>query len=121
MIPCNTSISLFEKYQKTQIIIGKYKGIILKRKGLAINEIQVKLFRAALKDLINFYKPHCITKKTYHRWSFSIPIELDGDHYTGINLIVEWHKDTARMLEYLVIDIKRKSWELNHLPPCLWE
>jgi hypothetical protein len=117
MIPEKESLMLFEEYAPLQTRFGKHLGILLKGDGLGTPEY-VPQFKDAINKLSAFYKPHMIKHSNYWRWSFAIPIEQDGDHHTGVNLVLEWHRNSN--VEYMTINIKRKIWERGHEPPCLW-
>lgn len=118
MIPERESLIVFEKYEKQQTQLGNHKGILLKNKQGNIQNCSSEI-KSAIKKLTPYYKPHTIKNQNYWRWSFAIPIEFDDNHYVGLNLVVEWHRNSG--IEYMTIETKRKTWEKGHLPPCLWD
>jgi len=122
MIPESTSLKIFEDYEPLQTHLGKHFGILLKGDGMG-EQKYVHIFRSSLKRLTEYYKPHIIKHSNYWRWSFAIPFEQDENKYVGINLIVEWHRNSphGREIEYLTIKSKRKTWGSGHLPPCFWK
>jgi hypothetical protein len=118
MIPEKESMIIFTDLEPLQTQIGKHFGVILKGDGLGEHP-NAQEFRDAINKLTAFYKPHTVKHSNYWRWSFAIPFEFDVDHHTGVNLVLEWHRNND--MEYLTIKTKRKVWEKGHEPPCLWK
>ncbi len=95
-------------------------GVIIKEKRVVVSNIDIYELRTAFQLLIRTFKPHLITKDTFCRWNFGIPLQLEELRATGISMIVEWHLDKADELEYLTIKIDKKDWIKGHFPPVLW-
>ena len=115
----NDNLMLFETYASLQTKIGKHFRILIKGDNIINTPKYVPQFRNAIKKLTSSYKPHIIKHSNYWRWSFSIPLKKNDGYYTGVNLVIEWHKNNH--VEYLTFKTKPKMWKNGHLPPCLWK
>lgn len=121
MIPHKEELIKFEQLARQQGQVyddAADYGIVIKR-GLS-EMFSLAELRTDMKALVKFYKPAHIAKPTYHRWTFAIPYEVDEGIAKGTQMVVEWHLDRIRKVEFLTIELHPKTWVKGHYPPCMW-